>query len=63
MKRLSSVVLMAPLVSDSGAISGEVGTAKFGSDAVSSEIKTSVLSEKDQLLNSLKSGIKTALVM
>lgn len=36
----------ATLVSDSGAIGGEVGTAKFGSGAVSSEIKTSVLGEK-----------------
>ena len=38
------------LVSDSGAISGEVGTAKCGSGALSSEIKTSVLGEKDQTL-------------
>jgi hypothetical protein len=42
------------LVSDSGAISGEVGTAKCGSGAVSSEIKTSVIGKKIKLLNSRK---------
>ena len=31
------------LISDSGAVSGDAGTAKFGSGAVSSEIETSVL--------------------
>ena len=31
------------LLSDSGSISGDVGTAKFGSGAVSSEIETSIL--------------------
>ena len=40
----------ATLVSDFGAISGEVDTPKFGSGAVSSEIKTSVLGEKDPTL-------------
>lgn len=53
----------ATLVSDFDAISGEMDTAKFGSGAVSSEIKTSILGEKIKLLDSLKSGIKTALVM
>jgi TolB-like protein/Tfp pilus assembly protein PilF len=33
----------ATLISDSGSVSGEVGIAKFGSGAVSSEIETSVL--------------------
>jgi len=33
----------ATLISDSGAVSGDAGTAKFGSGAVSSEIETSVL--------------------
>ena len=33
----------ATLISDSGSVSGELGTAKFGSRAVSSEIETSVL--------------------
>jgi hypothetical protein len=40
----------ATLISDSGSVSGEAGTAKFGSGALSSEIKTSVLGEKDQTL-------------
>src|SRR5438876_1865056 len=31
------------LVSDSGSFSGDAGTAKFGSGAVSSEIETSIL--------------------
>ena len=31
------------LISDSGSISGDVGTAKFGSGSVSSEIETSIL--------------------
>ena len=33
----------APLVSDSGAVSGDAGTAKFDSAPVSSEIETSIL--------------------
>src|SRR5690242_6400499 len=33
----------ATLISDSGAVSGDAGTAKFESGAVSSEIETSVL--------------------
>ena len=36
----------ATLVSDSGVVSGDAGTAKFGSAAVSSEIETSVLTHR-----------------
>ena len=40
----------ATLINDSGAVSGEAGTAKFGSGAVSNEIKTGVIGKKVQTL-------------
>ena len=36
----------ATLINDSGSVSGDAGTAKFGSVAVSSEIETSVLAHR-----------------